>query len=94
MNGDRQEAEALLKAIAGAEPGKADLVVCPPFTALAQAQDLLRDTVAQWGPRMCIRSRPAPIPEKFLHRCSNLWDAAGASAAIRNGDSSSVKRMN
>ena len=49
MNGDRQEAEALLKAIAGAEPGKADLVVCPPFTALAQAQDLLRDTVAQWG---------------------------------------------
>lgn len=49
MNGDRQEAEALLKAIAGVELGEADLVVCPPFTALAQAQDLLRDTVAQWG---------------------------------------------
>ncbi len=49
MNGDRQEAEVLLKAIAGAEPGEADLVVCPPFTALAQAQDLLRDTAAQWG---------------------------------------------
>lgn len=49
MNGDAAEADALFRALAAVRPGGADLVVCPPFTALAAAQRLLSDTCIQWG---------------------------------------------
>lgn len=49
MNGAGEAAAALLQAVAKAEPGAADLVVCPPFTALPEAQRLLCGTFVQWG---------------------------------------------
>lgn len=49
MNGDAAEADALFRALAAVRPGGADLVVCPPFTALAAAQRSLSDTCIQWG---------------------------------------------
>lgn len=49
MNGTPAEAEALLAAAASAEAGRADLVVCPPFTAIGQAKRHLTGTPVQWG---------------------------------------------
>lgn len=49
MNGQREEAETLLTDIAGISVGDTELVVCPPFTALAQAQAILGGTRIQWG---------------------------------------------
>ncbi len=49
MNGTAAEAEALLTAAASAEAGRAELVVCPPFTSIGQAAHHLTGTCVQWG---------------------------------------------
>ncbi|WP_159991859.1 triose-phosphate isomerase [Pelistega ratti] len=49
MNGNLRSNSDLLSAIARAEPESAQVVVCPPFPYLAQAQSVLSNTPIQWG---------------------------------------------
>ena len=49
MNGTQSEAEILLQALRTAERGSAELIVCPPFTALPAAQKALAGSFVQWG---------------------------------------------
>lgn len=49
MNGTWRESEALLGRIGELQPMYADVVVCPPFTALAAAAAHLAGTGVEWG---------------------------------------------
>lgn len=49
MNLTASGAEPLLSALTGAGKGKGEVLVCPPFTDIPAAAELLRDTAVSWG---------------------------------------------
>ncbi|HAT56354.1 MAG TPA: triose-phosphate isomerase [Veillonellaceae bacterium] len=49
MNKTAREARPLLESLAGAPEGNAELLVCPPFTDLTLAADILKGSPVQWG---------------------------------------------
>lgn len=68
MNRTAMETEQFLGRF-DAEMGKAELLICMPFTDLYLAEKYLAGTGIKWGRKMCIRRRKAHLPEKYLLVC-------------------------
>ena len=76
MNGRYGLVAELGAALAAADLGSAEVVVCPPFPYLQALGAELKDSGVGLGAQTLCDTRTAPSPGKYRRKCWWIWAAA------------------